>query len=591
MRIDPNTVLAPSEEFLAEALPLSQHDRVLRAAVARAYQGFSPIATLEAFHDWLTHLTVAPGKQAELAAKAMRKWHRLMLWAIEATAHRAEPCIEPLPQDHRFDNPAWQQWPYNFIYQSFLLMQQWWWNATTGVKGVTNHHEKMVTFVMRQWLDMFSPTNFLLTNPEAMQKTIEQGGVNLWEGQFNWWRDYVRQVAGRRPEGTDDWQVGKNVGVTPGKVVMRNHLIELLQYTPTTTEVWKEPVLIVPSWIMKYYILDLQPQNSLIKYLVDKGHTVFAMSWRNPDIRDRNLGMDDYLKDGVLGAIDAVKKILPERDLHAVGYCLGGTFLAMVAAYMARDNLDGLKSITLFAAEIDFEEPGELSLFIDESQLAYLDDLTWEQGYLDGKQMAGAFAALNSKDLVWSRMVHDYLFGGRAPLSDLMAWNADATRMPHRLHTEYLKELYLDNALTGGRFFLDGRPIALTDIRAPMFVVGTNRDHVSPWKSVYKVHLFTDTEVTFCLTSGGHNVGIVNPPGVGTDGRWYQMSTQKAHERYIDPETWTAITPKHKGSWWPAWQEWLAAQSTGRTAPPPMGNAEAGFPALDDAPGRYVLVP
>nr|MCU0805557.1 alpha/beta fold hydrolase [Burkholderiales bacterium] len=338
MRIDPSTVLAPSEEFLAEALPLSQHDRVLRAAVARAFQGFSPVAQLEAFHDWLTHLAVAPGKQAELAAKAMRKWHRLMLWSIEAAAQRADPCIEPLPQDHRFDNPAWQQWPYNFIYQSFLLMQQWWWNATTGVKGVTKHHEQMVTFVMRQWLDMASPSNFLLTNPEAMQKTLEQGGTNLWKGAYNRWRDYVGQVAGRRPDGADQWQVGKDVAITPGKVVMRNHLIELIQYTPTTAEVWKEPVLVVPSWIMKYYILDLQPQNSMVKYLVDQGHTVFAISWRNPDIRDRNLGMDDYLKVGVLAAIDAVKRILPERDVHTVGYCLGGTFLSIVAAYMAREN-------------------------------------------------------------------------------------------------------------------------------------------------------------------------------------------------------------------------------------------------------------
>ncbi len=590
MRIDPGTALAPNEQYLAEPVPLSQYDRVLRAAVARAFQGFSPVATLEAFHDWVTHLAASPGKQAELGAKALRKWHRLMLYAVECATSRAEPCIEPLPQDHRFDHPAWQEWPYNLFYQSFLLTQQWWWNATTGVKGVTRHHEQMVTFIVRQLLDVASPANFVLTNPEAFRRTVETGGMNLWQGGYNWWRDYARQVAGRRPEGADEWQVGRNLAITPGKVVLRSHLIELIQYSPTTAETWREPVLIVPSWIMKYYILDLQPANSLVKYLVDRGHTVFMVSWRNPDVRDRNLGMDDYLKSGILAAIDAVKRILPGRGLHAVGYCLGGTFLAMAAAYMARENLDGLASLTLFAAETDFEEPGELSLFIDESQLAYLDDLTWEQGYLDGKQMAGAFAALNSKDLVWSKMVREYLMGTRAPLSDLMAWNADATRMPHRLHTEYLRELYLENALTGGRFFLDGRPIALTDIRAPMFVVATNRDHVSPWKSVYKVHLFTDTEVTFCLTSGGHNVGIVNPPE-GPEGRWHQVSTQPPHARYVDPDTWTAITPRRKGSWWPAWQEWLAAHSSGKTPAPLPGNPEAGFPPLDDAPGRYVLVP
>jgi len=590
MRPDPVTSLLPSEHFLAEPIPLSQQDRAIRAALARTYQGFSPIAIILAFQDWLLHLTTSPGKEAELATKAVRKWHRLMLYMMESATLRAEPAIEPLPQDHRFDHPSWQLWPYNLMHQSFLLLQQWSWNATNGVEGVSAHHEQMMTFLTRQWLDMVSPSNFVPTNPEVLQRTIETGGMNLWEGAYNWWCDFVRQAAGRRPEGAAEWQVGRNIAITPGKVVLRAPLFELIQYGPSTPDVYAEPVLIVPSWIMKYYIMDLQPANSMVKYLVDRGHTVFAMSWRNPDSRDRELGMNDYIKSGVLAAIDAVKRIMPGRGIHGVGYCLGGTFLAIAAALMMRDRMDGLKTLTMFAAEVDYEEPGELSLFIDESQLAYIGDLTWEQGYLDGKQMSGAFAALNSKDLVWSKMVHDYLMGTKTRLNDLMAWNADATRMPHRLHSEYLRTLYLDNALTGGRFFIDGKPVTLTDIRQPLFAVGTNRDHVSPWRSVYKVHLFTDTEVTFCLTSGGHNVGIVNPPG-GENGRWYQLATHPSDARYVDPEIWVATVAKQKGSWWPAWQAWLADHSSERVAPPPFGNPEAGFPPLENAPGRYVLVP
>ncbi|MCC6608810.1 MAG: polyhydroxyalkanoic acid synthase [Burkholderiales bacterium] len=578
----------PSERFLAEPVPLSIHDRSLRAAVARAFQGISPTAGLEAYADWLLHLAMSPGKQAELVAKALRKAHRFSLYAMESATRKMEPCIDPLPQDHRFRHAGWQHWPFNLVYQAFLLSQQWWWNATTDVKGVSRHHEQVVSFAARQMLDVFSPSNFVPTNPEVLAQTLATMGANLMEGAANAWRDYMRQVAGRPPEGAEAFRVGVDVAVTPGKVVLRNQLMELIQYAPQTAEVAAEPVLLVPSWIMKYYILDLSPHNSLVRWLVERGHTVFAISWKNPDLRDRDLGMDEYLKSGALAAIDAVRKIVPEREIHAVGYCLGGTLLSIAAALLARAGERQLQTVTLLASEVDFEEPGELSLFIDESQLAYLEDLTWEQGYLDGKQMAGAFALLNSKDLIWSRMVHDYLMGARRPFTDLMVWNADATRLPHRMHSEYLRRLYLDNDLTAGHYFVDGRPVALTDIRAPVFALGTERDHVSPWRSVYKIHLFTDTEITFCLTSGGHNVGVVNPPG--PDGRTYQISTQRAEGRYIDPETWAATTPRQAGSWWPAWQAWLAAHSSGKVVPPRMGAPEHDLAPIADAPGTYVLM-
>jgi polyhydroxyalkanoate synthase len=566
-------------------------DALTRSALGRVTQGLSPAAMVQAYMDWLVHLAISPGKQRELREKAQRKLTRLLLYQTGLARGESTPCIEPLPQDDRFKHPDWQLPPFQSYYQSFLLLQQWWWNATTGVHGVTKHHEYMATFFARQWLDVFSPSNFLATNPEVLGETVRTAGMNLAQGAANLWEDVLAQASGKPPAGAEQFKVGKNLALTPGKVILRNRLIELIQYAPQTATVDPEPVLIVPSWIMKYYILDLSPANSLVKYLVDAGHTVFMLSWKNPGASDRDLGMDDYLRDGVLAALDAVSSVVPGHKINALGYCLGGTLLGIAASALARDGDARLNSLSLLASELDFTEPGELSLFIDESQIAFLEDAMWTQGYLDGKQMAGAFALLNSKDLVWSKMIHSYLMGQRAPLTDLMAWNIDATRLPYRMHSEYLRQLYLNNDLAEGHYKVGGRPVALTDIRVPTFVLGTQRDHVSPWRSVYKAHLLTDTEITFVLTSGGHNVGVVNPPGTGFPGRSYQASTRAAEDPYVDPDTWAAQTPSHEGSWWPAWEAWLRQHAGERIAPPAMGGAGKAHAAIDDAPGQYVLMP
>jgi polyhydroxyalkanoate synthase len=579
----------PSEEYLAEPVPLANYDRAIRAAVARASRGIAWPSLVSAWADWYWHLAAAPGKQMELASKAQRKAARFALYATECLQGETAPCIQPLPQDRRFAAPAWQQPPFNLIHQSFLLTQQWLWNATNHVTGVSRHHERMVTFTARQALDVASPTNFVWTNPEVLRRTVETGGANLVRGAMDWWRDLLAGAAGKPQHDGVTFRPGHEVAVTPGKVVLRNDLIELLQYSPATPTVYAQPVLIVPSPILKYYILDLSPANSLVRYLVEQGHTVFMLSWRNPDVRDRELGVDHYLRLGIRAAIDAAGSITGGQKLHAVGYCLGGTFLAMLAASMAGHGDERLASLTLLAAEVDFTEAGELSIFIDDSQLAYLEDLTWEQGYLDGRQMSGAFTLLNSNDLIWSRIVRQYLMAEPPKLNDLAAWNVDTTRLPHRMHTEYLRNLYLNNDLASGRLRYDGRALALADIRAPIFLVGTERDHVAPWKSVYMLHLYADADITFCLSSGGHNVGIVNPPQLqGGPARHYRIATKAAEDRYIDPDQWYARHEPQEGSWWPSWQAWLAERSGERGAPPTMGNND--YAPIGAAPGSYVLM-
>jgi polyhydroxyalkanoate synthase len=564
-------------------------DRSLHAAMARFTAGLSPAALTYAYLHWATHLADQPGKRLQLVDKAFRKGVR---FANHATRYgmsggKTEPCIEPLPQDRRFVAEDWQHFPYNFIYQGFLLQQQWWHNATTGVRGLSKQHENMVEFASRQLLDTVSPANFLPTNPEVLRHTLREGGANLMKGWQNFMQDWERAVAGKKPVGAENFVVGRDVAVTPGKVVYRNRLIELIQYAPATDKVRPEPILIVPAWIMKYYILDLSPHNSLVKYLTEQGFTVFMISWVNPGPDDRDLGLDDYRTLGVMAALDAVNAVVPEQKVHAVGYCLGGTLLSIAAAAMARDGDERLKTKTLFAAQTDFTEAGELMLFIDEGQIAFLEDMMWEQGFLDSRQMAGAFQMLRSNDLVWSRLVHEYLMGERRPMIDLMAWNADATRLPYRMHSEYLRQLFLDNDLAEGHFKVDGRPVVLTDIRAPVFAVGTVRDHVAPWRSTYKVNLQLDTEVTYLLTEGGHNAGIVSEPG--HDGRSFQVLTKQDTDRYIDPDAFFKVAPRKEGSWWPEWVAWLNAHCGAEVAPPAMGATAKGYPPLADAPGTYVL--
>ncbi|WP_374302804.1 PHA/PHB synthase family protein [Paracoccus sp. (in: a-proteobacteria)] len=563
-------------------------DRMREALGGQMTGGVSPGSLALAGYDWAFHLASAPGKRAELLWKAARKTGRLMTWLMSSTMDPgAPPAIRPLPGDNRFRHDGWQRQPFSTMAQAFLLGQQWLHNVTHEVPGMMKHHEDVVSFAAKQWLDMVSPSNNPWTNPEVLARTVETAGMNLWQGWRNWAEDVARLMNRQPPAGAEAFIPGETVAVTPGKVVFRNHLIELIQYAPATGTVRPEPVLIVPAWIMKYYILDLSPRNSLVRWLVGQGFTVFAISWRNPDAGDRDLTLEDYRRQGVMAALEAVAAIVPGERVHAAGYCLGGTLLAIAAAAMGQGAGDRLASLSLLAAQVDFTEPGELALFIDASQMHFLDSMMWNRGYLSADQMAGAFQLLRSNDLVWSRLVHDYLMGQRSPMTDLAAWNADTTRMPWRMHAEYLQRLYLDNELAAGRFMVEGRPVALQNIRIPVFAVGTERDHVAPWTSVYKIHQFTDTEITFVLTSGGHNAGIVSEPGHPR--RHFRIGTRPGDGALLPASDWRAAHEAAAGSWWPAWAGWLAARSGAGSAVPGLGAPDKGYPLLGDAPGSYVF--
>ncbi|MBS1191431.1 MAG: poly-beta-hydroxybutyrate polymerase [Rhodocyclaceae bacterium] len=572
---------------IGPVLRATELDRQLHAWIGRLTGGVAPTALALAYFDWITHLATQPGKQQELAHNAARKVGHLVKFTTDCALRPGhEGCAELRQSDTRFRAEGWMAWPFNIYAEAFLLGEQWWQQATTTVQGVSQHHRDLLAFIARQLTDTCSPSNFPWTNPEVLKTTVTLGGANLAQGAAHAAQDAIRYLAGEKPVGADQYKPGKTVAVTPGKVIHRNRLMELIQYSPQTDQVYAEPLLIVPAWIMKYYILDLSPNNSVVRYLVEKGHTVFMISWINPGKEESEFGMSDYREMGIMEALQVVNTVVPGRPVHAVGYCLGGTLLSLAAANMARSNDHRLSTISLLAAQIDFEEAGELLLFIDEAQLSFLENMMSEQGYLDKNQLSAAFNLLRSKDLIWSRVVDEYLEGERQPMFDLMAWSADSTRLPFRMHSEYLRSLFLNNDLAEGRYMVNGEGIALTDIRASIFAVGTEKDHIAPWRSVYKVHLYTDTDVTFVLTTGGHNAGIISEPGRAR--RSYQMTHHDAQHRYLHSGHWQDTAPRYEGSWWPAWEKWLADRSSGKVVPPAMGAPGRGIHSLGEAPGRYV---
>ncbi|AKI02205.1 poly(3-hydroxyalkanoate) synthetase [Hoeflea sp. IMCC20628] len=567
--------------------PYADIDQAVRGAVAQATGGVSPFALVETWTDWALHLSRSPGRQLELAEHARDNALKLMDFSAKSVpSSPPESPFTPKVYDHRFTDPGWQDMPFSLWQQGFLATQDWWDHATEDLRGLRKQDSDRTRFLVRQLLDTVSPSNFPWLNPEILKETATTGGRNLAEGAVHAADDMLHTLSQAHTPPPEGYQLGKDLACTPGEVVYRNDIFELLQYTPQTGKVQAEPVLIVPAWIMKYYILDLSPHNSLINYLVGQGFTVFAISWCNPTAEQRDLSLEDYRKRGVMAALDAISAIVPDQKIHVNGYCLGGTMMAIAAATMARDGDDRLASITLMAAQVDFTEAGELLLFLDESQVAFLEDMMWAQGYLDRPQMARAFASIRAEDLIYTRAVQRYFLGKDDLPTDIGVWNADTTRMPARMHSEYLRSLFLENRLSGGRFSVEGKVIALKDIAAPLFVIGTETDHIAPWKSVYKTRLFTDADLTFLLTKSGHNGGILSEPGHPR--RHYRVGHRAEGALYVDPDSWFAQTEPKEGSWWPEWINWLNGKSSGMTTPPPMGAPAKGYPPLEPAPGAYI---
>ena len=574
---------------MTESIPNNSQEQIareMRAQLAAVTGGLAPDDYAQAWWDWYLNLAQSPGKQTELAQSAFQAVADNFSFLLKAA--EGKPTA-PANDDKRFAAEAWTQWPFNVLARSYLNWEHLVTQATAEVPGIPQRSADLVKFTSRQLLEAASPANYLLGNPELLEFTRAQSGQNLVAGFKNWLEDADAMLNHKAPSGSAEFRVGENLAVTPGKVVYRNDLIELIQYGANTPQVHGEPILIVPAWIMKFYILDLSQGNSLVRYLVDKGHTVFMISWKNPQAIDRNLGMDDYHNLGIRDALGAVGAIVPHARVHAVGYCIGGTLLSIAAAELARRGDERLASVTLFAAQTDFSEPGELSLFISPSQLSMLEAVMHKAGVLSSDKMGASFTLLRSRDLLWNPAVNTYLKGKREKLNDLMAWNSDGTRMPSRMHSEYLKQLYLQNDLAGGRFKVNGEIVNLNALALPMFVLGTEADHVAPWTSTFKVRALTrSVDYTFALVSGGHNGGIVCGPE--NPKRRFRALTWKDADSVLTPEQWRDQAKLQQGSWWPTWQSWLAAHSGGMATPPPqVGNAAAGYAVLEDAPGNYVL--
>lgn len=498
----------------------------------------------------------------------------------------AAPVVQPSRADKRFRDPDWQN---NVIFdlmkQSYLLSSQWLEHQVRGTEGVDEHTRKKAEFYVKQFANAFSPSNFLLTNPEVLRATLQSNGENLVLGMQHLLEDVERGHGKLQIQQTDmtAFELGRNIALTPGKVVFQNDLIQLLQYEPTTEKVHKRPLLIFPPWINKYYILDLTPEKSFVKWAVAQGFTVFVVSWVNPDARQAMISFESYMIDGAYAALDAIEKATGEKDVNAIGYCIGGTMLASTLAHMAAKKDGRIKSATFFATQVDFTEAGDLQVFIDEGQIAGLEQqMEANGGLLEGSAMASTFNMLRSNELIWSYVVNNYLLGREPVPFDLLYWNADATRMPAKMHLFYLRECYLRNNLAEGRMELGGERLDLSKIKVPIYLQSSRDDHIAPYNSVYKATRLFGGDVKFIVAGSGHIAGVINPPSAHK----YQYWTNDARPERA--KEWLEGAVETPGSWWHDWESWLKPHSGPMVAARVPG--EGKLPVLEDAPGSYVLV-
>lgn len=556
---------------------------------ADGHQPADPLHLTQTFMDFTAKLLADPNR---LVQAQVELWQQYMkLWQVTAQrmmGQTVEPVAEPARGDKRFNDPAWKdEVVFDYLKQSYLLTARWLQGTIKEVEGVDDKTARKVDFYTRQFIDAMSPSNFALTNPQVVKATVETKGENLLKGLQNLLGDLERG-KGRleiRQTDMDAFKVGGNVATSPGKVVYQNDIIQLIQYAPTTEEVYEIPLLIVPPWINKFYILDLKPENSFIKWATEQGYTVFVISWVNPDERLAKMSFEDYMNQGPLAALDAIEKATGQRKASAIGYCIGGTLMAATLAYMAARNDDRIVACTFFTAQVDFSEPGELGVFIDENQLASVEEMMGKKGYLEGSEMATTFNMLRANDLIWSFVVNNYLMGKDPFPFDLLYWNADATRMPAAMHSYYLRNMYQKNLLSQpGGIVLDNVPIDLRKIRIPVYIQAGKEDHIAPVRSVYKATQLFSGPVRFMLAGSGHIAGVVNPPRNKKYQHWL-------NETATNPPTlaeWQAGAKEFPGSWWHDWDKWLSALSGPKV--PARVPGTAGLPAIEDAPGSYVKV-
>jgi polyhydroxyalkanoate synthase subunit PhaC len=524
---------------------------------------------------------------AALARAQLSLWQSyLQLWQAagqQLLGHDVPPVIEPERGDRRFRDPAWaDNAVFDFIKQSYLLTARWLVETVNQLDGADEKTRQKIDFYTRQFVDAIAPSNFVATNPEVLRATLESGGENLLRGLNNLLDDLGRgrgRLAIKMTD-LDAFELGKNIAVTPGKVIFQTELMQLIQYAPTTEQVYQRPLLVIPPWINKYYILDLQPKNSFIRYALDQGFTVFVISWVNPDAEHAGKTFEDYMVQGPLAALDAIAQATGVREANVVGYCLGGTLLAAMLAYLAVKKDRRIKAATFLASLTDFEDPGELGVFIDEEQLAAMEESMARRGYLEGREMATTFNMLRANDLIWSFVINNYLMGKEPFPFDLLYWNADSTRMPYAMHSFYLRKFYQENRLVEpGGISLCGVPIDLREIRIPVYMLSTREDHIAPWASTYAATQLYRGKTTFVLAGSGHIAGIVNPPSAEKYGYWTHPALPP------DPEDWLAGAEQHPGSWWPHWRDWNAAQSGKKVAARVPG--DGGLSPIEDAPGSY----
>ncbi|HUG77062.1 MAG TPA: class I poly(R)-hydroxyalkanoic acid synthase [Burkholderiales bacterium] len=557
------------------------------ASVSSAVRDEMGIA--KAFMDLYARMASDPNVLASVSLNwwldSMRLWQSSWMKLLGA---QSVPVAEPAKGDSRFKDDDWSSnFLFDYIKQSYLIAARHIQHAVASVEGLPEDSEKKVAFFTRQYVDALSPTNFLLTNPQVLRETLSSGGQNLVRGLANLLADIEKGGGELRISMTDEtaFKLGENVATTPGKVVYQTDLMQLIQYHPATPQVYRRPLVIIPPWINKYYILDLREKNSFIRWALQQGHTVFVLSWVNPDARLAQKGFDDYMREGPLAALQAVEKATGERSVDFIGYCLGGTLLGATLAYLAEKDPDRVASATFFVSLLDFSQPGELGVFIDEEQVASLERKMNERGYLEGSEMASTFNLLRANDLVWSFVVNNYLLGKDPFPFDLLYWNADSTRMPARMHSFYLRNMYIKNLLgVPGGITLDGVPIDLSKVKLPAYFVSTVEDHIAPWKTTYRGARYLGGPVRFVLGGSGHIAGIVNPPAA----RKYHYWSNDALPETADE--WFATATQRPGSWWDDWHAWIDKLNAGEPKVPARVPGEGKLEVLEDAPGRYAMM-